>query len=345
MKVIECEGDFKEIGRKTGEELREEIRQMIRVHLSGYSKREEEWKKRLPVFIKTLKKYMPEVKEEMDGMAEGANLPEEEIYKINIPLYEDSLSLKQGCTNIGFKGGPQGNILGKNNDMGNPVTDENAYPYVLRIVKPNQGIPYLTLTFCGMLSTLDTMNAEGVTTGHSSVGSIYQKSDYFPVIRLWGYKILKESRNLKEYVNKFSSVPLRGKGYTFLAMDRDNMVAVEAPCPMVQVRHPNHENGINCVNYYQLPYLYEVDNRSVIGKENCLKRREHLENVLEEGGVYDIERMKSELKYHSTPGVCRHGGEHAPYTTFSMIGVPQENKLLYLEGYPCENNYEEVVLS
>ncbi|MCK5118767.1 MAG: hypothetical protein KAQ78_04245, partial [Candidatus Latescibacteria bacterium] len=97
MKIVEVSGDPRTIGRCTGEALLGEIRE----HLAfPYSVDRADWERRLPVFLSTLKRHLPDVLEEMEGTAEGANVPSEEIFRLNLPMVPDALNITEGCTNI-----------------------------------------------------------------------------------------------------------------------------------------------------------------------------------------------------------------------------------------------------
>jgi hypothetical protein len=54
--------------------------------------------------------------------------------------------------------------------------------------------------------------------------------------------------------------------------------------------------------------------------------------------------MKKMLRYHGNPSICRHGDEDGSYTEYSMIGLPQSGRVLFLDGNPCENEFAEVTI-
>ena len=67
MKIVEVSGDPCTVGRCTGEALREEIREHLEF---PYTVDRPAWEQRLPVFLATLKRYLPDVLEEIKGTAE-----------------------------------------------------------------------------------------------------------------------------------------------------------------------------------------------------------------------------------------------------------------------------------
>lgn len=343
MKLVEAAGDARTVGRITGEELSEEIRRLI--EMIEPDKRHADWERRWPTIRKALAAHVPLVLEEMEGTAEGADLPLETIFKINWPGYNTDLDLPGGCTNIAFSEGPDGPIWGKNNDGGAPG---EQLPPVARLIRRNDAIPQLNFTFCGMVATIDGMNAEGLAVGHSSVGSVFAQSDRHVPIRLWAYEGLMRCRTAEEFVRHMCSVPTRGKGYSSLAVDAHGvMCSLESPCPLTQVRWPDPgETYMNCSNYYQLAPLAEADRRQPEGKENAIARAEMLDGRFGGGaGGRDLAAMKSVLRYHGDPSICRHGGEDQSWTEYSMIGLCAERKALFLHGRPCEvEDYRHVQL-
>jgi len=341
MNIIEVSGNPGEVGRCTGEALREEIR----AHLEMFPPRSDlkSWQHRLPTFLATLRRYLPDVLEEIEGTAEGADVPLDDILRLNLPMYPNELSLAEECTNIAFADGPDGPIWGKNNDG---LAPEQQRPACGRLVRRDNGIPLLVFTFCGMVATTDGMNAEGLAVGHSSVGSIFQQSDQHVPIRLWAYEVMVHSRSTADFVRNMASLPTRGKGYSILCVDRHGVVcSIEAPCPLMQIRRPEPgRRHMNCVNYYQLPSLANADRRSEAGKRNAKARRGLLDQKLEEDIDFSLEDMKKLLRYHGSPSICRHGDKDGSHTEYSMIGLPQSCRVFCLSGYPCKNEFMEVTI-
>ncbi len=341
MKVIEVSGSPREIGALTGEALREEIRE----HLSRFPLNIDStvWGQRFPRFLETLKTHLPAVLAEIEGTASGADISLDAIFQLNLPMYANELVVDEGCTNIVFNDGSDGPLWGKNNDGLAKDTRRSA---CARVIHRNDAIPMISFTFCGMVATTDGMNAEGVAVGHSSVGSVFQQSDDFVPIRLWAYECLMQSRTTSEFVRRLSQLPTRGKGYSHVCVDANGaMCSIEAPCPMIQVRHPAPEaRHMNCVNYYQLPTLADADRRTESGKCNAKARQHFLEQSLSELSDYSLVDMKRILRHHGSPSICRHGGPDDSHTEYSMIGMVQPRRVLFVDENPCQNIYQEIQL-
>lgn len=346
MKVIECRGAPRDIGCQCGEALREEIAEHLElIPRRGVDKEDGRMKDALD----SLFRNAPAVLEEMAGLAEGANVSIAEIHRINVPINVEELSAKESasgpstCSNVAFVGGPDGPILGKNND-GTGI----RRPVYAKKVLPVQGIPHVAFPFAGWVGTASGMNAEGLSIGSSSVGSVLQRSNRHVPLRFWSYLAMQRCRTVGEYVEAMTERPLRGKGFSLLAVDRDGTaVSLEAPSPLVQVRRAEGRAMMNCVNCFQLPALAGLDRRTPEGKAHALARIRLFERECKRGGVFDLDRMKALLRHHGgshgSPSVCRHGQEQdAAETEYSYICLPDRGEVLYLEGFPCENEYVRI---
>jgi hypothetical protein len=343
MKLIEASGDARTIGQITGEALREEIREFAA--LINLDARHSDWEERWPATRAAMQRHIPLVLEEMEGTAEGANLPLDTILKLNVPGYARDLDPPQECTNIAFSEGPDGPIWGKNNDGEEPGKQK---PPVARVVRRDDGIPQINWTFCGMLATIDGFNAEGVAVGHSSVGSQFAQSKHHVPIRLWAYEGLFRCRTGEEFARHMCALPTFGKGYSSLMVDAEGfMCSLESPCPLTQVRWPQPgATYMNCSNYYQLDQISDADWRKPEGKQNAIARARMLDDRFKgDSGGRDLEAMKQVLRHHGDPSICRHGGEDQSWTEFSMIGLCAERKALFLHDLPCTGGeYTEIQL-
>lgn len=341
MKIVEASGSPREIGYLTGEALREEIREHLALfppNIDGAV-----WAQRFPRFLEALKTYLPAVLAEIEGTAAGADISLDTIFQLNLPMYANELVVDEGCTNIVFKDGKDGPIWGKNNDG---HSKDERRPACARVIHRDDAIPTVVFTFCGMVATTDGMNAEGVAVGHSSVGSVFQQSDDFVPIRLWAYECLMQSRTTSEFVRRLSRLPTRGKGYSHVCVDAEGvMCSIEAPCPTMQVRKPAQDTWhMNCVNCYQLPTLVDADRRTESGKCNAKARQRFLEQSLSKLSDYSLMDMKGILRHHGQPSICRHGGIDDSDTEYSMIGIPQSRRVLFVDGNPCQDTFQEIQL-
>ncbi len=348
MKVFECRGSHRDIGRTIGEVLREEIRS----HIDDFLPPENEAPDRkIDKFKESLVRSLPQVLEQFGGMAEASGVSERRILELNCPVGIANPDLEQECSNVVFADGPDGPLWGKNNEGDSPpntgpvIDGKGRRPVSLMKIYPDDGIPAICLTFCGWLSGGDMMNAEGVAVGHSSVGTNFQQNLSHAPLLQWLYSGMFQYKSAEDLARHVTSAPLRGKGFTQATVDRaGNILSAELACPLAQIRRPaDGKVAMNCVNHYQLPCLKDMvlKQRDRKGLAYSHGRQKYLEAAVEDGDR-SIEHMKKILRRHGDISICRHGGKDLSYTEYSMIAVAKEARFLFVDGYPCEEEYVEV---
>lgn len=349
MKVIEARGTHRAIGQAIGEALRDEIR----CHLEGFVlSTPAELGGATATFRGVLGAYLPKVLEQFDGMAEGAGLPAERILALNLPVgVGASMFASPGCTNIAFAAGPDGPLWGKNNDghfpaeVSAPRPGQGQRPRAVLKLYPPDGIPALCITFCGWLSGGDMVNAEGLAVGHSSVGSRFRQSALQVPALQWLYWILFRSKDTRSFQKNVTMLPLQGKGFSLVAVDRHGVVCgVEMACPLVQLRQPGADDrALHCVNHYELPELVDMHRRTAAGLANSVARSRLLKAECD-AGDRSLGHLQRILRRHGEPAICRHGGADQAWTEFSVIGLPNRPALMVADGPPCTRDYAIVSL-
>jgi len=348
MKVFECRGSHRDIGQTIGDVLREEIR----AHIDGFLPPENEAPDRkIEKFKESLIRFLPQVMEQFEGIAEASSVSERRILELNLPVGIVEPDLEQECSNVVFADGPDGPLWGKNNEGGFPsntgsvIDGEGRRPVSVMKIYPDDGIPAICLTFCGWLSGGDMMNAEGVSAGHSSVGTKFQQSLSNAPLLQWLYSGMFQYKSAEDLARHVTSAALRGKGFTQVTVDKAGSIfSAELACPLAQIRRPaDGDLGMNCVNHYQLPSLKDMvlKQREEKGLAYSRGRQKYLEAAVKDGDR-SIEHMKKILRHHGDISICRHGGKDLSYTEYSMIGIAKEAKFLFVDGYPCEEEYVEV---
>ena len=343
MDMITVHGSSRDIGRAHGEQFRESIQHTLEV-LPLKGERYDIWRPLMQSDIDIIKQYLPEIREELEGLAEGADISLETVYWLNTPplMYDDTRldnqGPTQGCTNIAVNG-PDGPLLGKNNDGSGPT--QQLDPIVI-VSYPDKGMPMVRFGGAGMLGG-DAFNAEGLATGGSSTGSAFQQSASYVPIRLWHYEGSKHCKTTREYVDWMKKIPLRGKGQSSICIDKTGVLcSLEAPCPLLQIRTPKeNDNAINCVNYFQLPQLKDADRRHPEMKQEAQQRAAFLGKMAEDSDKLDLNFMIDILNRHKPHATCQHIGRNLLHTEYSFIAKCAEVKFLYLKGHPCENSYKE----
>jgi hypothetical protein len=339
IKYIECSGTSRKMGRQYGEGAREEILQALSgaAHKDFLSKIEN-CAERIGAIKKNLELCLPEVSEEIKGIAEGCGASVEQILLLN---HVDTISDEwvQACTPVGLVSDKDGIIVAKNND--GSQDQRMQYPFVVRKSIPEKGIPMLQCTYAGWLSGLDAINAEGLANTHGSVGSVFDKSGDRVDIRLATYHLMRNCSKVKEFCAKLSEMSLTGKGFNIIAGDaKRKSVIVEAAVPLIACRAFG-QKFFYTTNHFISNALENADMRSPEGKVISTYRLGYLDWVAKTNPPESLDDVKNILSSHEPWAPCRHGGAHVSETYWSQICLPEKRKMFVSHGAPCEVEYSE----
>ena len=331
--IVECHGRPRERGRQYGEATREGLRH----NLANWAERKGT-PEELAFFGATqdfLARRAPDLLEEMEGLAQGCGQPIEDILWLNHVATFGPDWLGE-CTSMAVADGPDGPVLGKNNDGGGV----RRHAYVVRTTRPDKGLPMIQVTHAGSLSGLDAMNAEGLVNSHNSVGSRFDRSGERLDVRLRCYQLMAECRTTRDFIEAMTrDVALTGKGFNIVAVDRAGETAViEAAVPLIAWRDLGAP-FVYATNHYMTPALKDHDGRSPEGKRISTYRVGYLEWVAATNRPSSADDIRGILSSHEPWAPCRHGGPHLSETEWSLVALPRERKLLFADGHPCETGY------
>lgn len=336
LRYIECNGTSRQMGRQYGEAAREEIRQDIALRSKYW--RNEKLNEIAEKINRVIQRFIPDVLEELEGIAEGADV---NLSQVLLSNHVDTFGDDDRCTPVMLRESPEGVIVAKNND--GPAHEKN--PFVIRKCTPDNGIPFIHVTYAGWLCGMDAMNAAGLANTHGSVGSKFDKSGDRLDIRLYTYHLLRSCRSTAEFVAKLAgNIPLTGKGFSIAVGDKDGgTVMLDAAVPFVAVRDGNRQFCYS-TNLYMSPGMENADMRPPEKRHVCVFRNGYLRWVESECPPRNINDVKKILSSHEPWAPCRHGGVHGSVTLWSMINLPQSGKVLLATGNPCCNEYKEYSL-
>lgn len=333
LPFVECVGDPRTMGRHYGEQAREGILANREWWQTG--RRAAEGRGRLALYHEFLRSRIPAVYDELLGIAEGSGVPADEILLFN---QCDSGTHPVGCTSMAVVTVTDGTLVAKNND--GCIGDAGSF--VVRRSRPAEGLPMVQVTYAGWLSGLDAMNAEGLSTVHSSVGSVFPRP--FPAvdIRLWAYHVLRRCGTTAEFLAAMGETPLTGKGFNIVVGDSSaDTCAIEAAVPILAVR-ARGEEFVFTTNHFTTSELADADRRTPEGKEISVYRLGYLKWVRAQCQPQHVPGLQALLRSHDPWGVCRHGGAHQSRTLWSMIAKCEAREVLVCDGYPCEGQFTAI---
>ena len=332
MKVIECSGSPRAMGRQYGEGAREEILFEIE-HLGKTFQTAAlvSWYARAERMLSTC---LPDLGEELHGIAEAAGVDHRLLLAMNFVDTFDNLTDR--CTPLLLHESPEGMIVAKNNDAG---VHENC-KFVTLIRRPDHGFPTVTVTYAGWLSGLDSMNSEGLVNMHGSVGSKFDRSGDRVDIRLVVMHAMQYCRTAAEFLEKLQSFPLTGKGFSIAVGDRTgHSFFLDAAVPKLVKRSENVPFAYS-TNLYYAPEVEFADMRAPDYRPFCVERSRYIAKQKVPHDLTGIKRMLSDHSCCYAP--CRHGGEAHSLTKWSLIALPGKGEIYLADGLPCMIPYEKI---
>ena len=332
MKQIECTGSPRQMGQQYGEGAREEIRYEVE-HLGRefVTPKLDDFYARA---MRVLGEYLPDIKEELLGVAEAAGVDPRILTGMNFVDTFDNRTDR--CTPLLLHDSPDGMIVAKNNDAG----EKEKCVFTTLIRKPDHGIPTITVTYAGWLSGLDSMNAEGLANMHGSVGSKFERSGDRVDIRLVTMYAMLHSRTAAEFLETLGRFPLTGKGFSIGVGDRTGeSFFIDAAVPKLVKRSENVPFAFS-TNLYMAPEVEFADMRDPSYRPFCVKRYNYLANHKQPETLDDIKALLSDHSDHHAP--CRHAVATPSLTKWSMIALPNKGEVLVADGFPCENPYKTI---
>ena len=332
MKTIECCGSPRVMGRQYGEEAREEI--LFEMDCLGRTFQRpglELWYARAERVLGT---YLPELREELHGIAEGAGADHKLLLAMNfVDTFDDRTDR---CTPLLLHDSPDGMIVAKNNDAG--ADEKNKFITLIR--RPDHGIPTVTVTYAGWLSGLDSMNGEGLANTHGSVGSKFERGGDRVDIRLAVMHSMQYCRTSAEFLEKLQSFSLTGKGFSIAVGDRTgHSFFLDAAVPKLVKRSENVPFAWS-TNLYSAPEVEFADMRAPDSRPCCVERSRYIAKQKVPHDLAGIKRLLSDHSCCYAP--CRHGGEAQALTKWSLIALPEKGECYLADGLPCKEPYEKI---
>jgi len=336
--LMELEGPAYERGLEHGRQVPELVEKAV-ASWGDMSKADPDEIERLLRKLETnTTRVHPEALDEMRGIAEGSDVPYDDILKLNLceALWNDTTGW---CTNVSFLNGSVGPILGKNSDL---WEGDDEFHIVQRI-KPGEGYTVLRCAFAGYIGAACGINEAGLAYGGSSVkvkpGSGHPDGVAVEVIV---DKLLQHCATVQEGIQMAASMRCASQGANLTLVDSEGHGAVIEKAPSAQtLRWPADNVTFHTNHFVALSAPEELQEGD--WRPNSLKRFANLEGLTQ-----SVERtpegMMQILRDHAEEGqICQHGDAEL-YTMVSHILMPRERRILVAEGYPCQNEYHEFKL-
>ncbi|GEN75873.1 C45 family autoproteolytic acyltransferase/hydolase [Chryseobacterium hagamense] len=203
-----------------------------------------------------------------------------------------------GCTSLAVwnENTEDGNLLiGRNFDF--YVGDDFAKNKLIELVEPEEGIPYLSVSWPGMIGVVSGMNKEGITVTINAGRSKIPLTAKTP-ISLVTREILQYAKTIDEAIAiaKKRKVFVSESIMVGSANDK-NAVIIEVSPDNFGVYKVENTNKVFCTNHFQSEaYKNDRRNRKQIAESHSEYRYEKLQELLQENKKLNPEKMAAILR-------------------------------------------------
>lgn len=342
--IIEVKGGPHEMGQQQGEAARPQILRALTRYREILPKAIKltwedgilEARKFLPYAEQTF----PQFVEEIRGIAEGANVPFQEVWTLN--CYEGLPESRQqvwGCTSIAVRDDHtgDGHVLLAHNEDWNSVDKDNVY---LVHSEPNEGPPFVGMTYGPILVNIG-LNAEGIGI---AIDSVYPTDGGVGVPRILCSRAVLNACTIGEAIR--ACVPKRrAGGYGYLLADPNGeLYCVETSATTHDILY-GEEGWLVHTNHYLTAKMRALEEPGTYASSNVrLNRARRL--VRAQLGQVTVHGLQTVLRDHVDypDSICVHEDPADPLhdreqTLVSLVMDLTERVMWAAPGPPCQGEY------
>ncbi len=335
--AIEVHGDGYDRGYEHGSRLKDYIQPYFEKTLANL--------KTIPnrdSLLKESQAYMqktyPALLEEMRGIAEGAEMPYEDIFLLNhIKLIA---RIRAGCSNLGLADSGLGPVLIGTVDGNTPVTG----PMFIQKLYPKQGHSILASVIPGTIWVEKAVNELGVALGNSSVVADDFRIDGLPLHALFRETLLHSS-SAAEAAKFLLTHHQNASSCVIIVVDAGGGLARIEKTPTKTIVSRTNQKYASAANAF-----LETETKALAVKtpEKDYERRGRYAALDQYGAKLfpagTLEEMRECLRHHGVPAsICRHGNADLSLTRESYIIQAGENvQGMYVgeRGFACQTKID-----
>lgn len=338
--VLEVRGTYREVGWQIGTQMRQALHRLVqRIRNkvpAGLTY--EDFIRQGQVFLAYSRGAYPQYVEELEGIAEGAELPLEELFLGMCEELWDPLLWRRGCTDFAARGRATvdgSTLLAHTNDMP-PDFEEDL---VILKVQAGDEPEFLAVSDAG-LGISAGFNAAGIALTGNEVSA----RDLRPgVPRLLIVRAILAARYLGEAMDA-CLLPQRASNYNNIIADPwGEVYSVEGSATDYEALYID-EDIFAHTNHYLSPAMRHLEaDRNGLGG-SIIRYHRAMRLLRENFGSLSPERFQVLLADHANYplSICKHGIETV--TVFSIIIDVGRRRAWIGRGRPCETVYTEHAL-
>lgn len=284
-----------------------------------------------------LARFAPELLEELEGVAEAAELDHDTLLTFSLTIPFDPAAVPApSCTVLAVL--PERTvdgrlIVGRNFDFFHDESEEGATTY-----RTYPRGAYASLGNCDTwVGREDGLNEAGlfVAQAHMFMRGLQPGLAFWFIVRL----LLDRCASVREALELIRQVP-HAASWTYLLADASGQaVVVEPTVEGIALRYP--QDGLLLLTNHAL--CPEWAGRESFVPPDSHPRYDRLQMLLGGGRLVDVDMVRAALRDHQGL-VCSHGAHFRRKfgTLWSVLGRPGERQLEIAAGHPCQEDYQTV---
>lgn len=337
LRVLELEGTAYNRGFMHGEALKEEIKQIISQWINftemKHQLKIEEMKKdflQSTTYLQSIKKWTPELLNEIQGIADGAGIDFEMMYLLQISEEFENYIPKYNLYSIAFK---CTSIAVDQTDTSPTIIAQNmepphffqGFPTLLHIKHDNNDLESYIFTFPGFIG-LNGLNNKAVGVVVNGLPDYYPRNHGLPVSFIVRGILEKTTLNdAKDFIYNIE----HAKAQNYIVGSREDAICFECDSENIYIFEPKDHHKIT---YHTNHYLVADYESKYCSRLATLK--EELENRNFNIDFEDIVTILSSGRYNAGRPICH-------YNTYgcTVMSLTEEPELHISPGRPDKNQF------
>ena len=345
--LIQVAGTHREMGQQIGESCREVVQHSIenarKLLNEAYKELELTWEGahiQARKYLPFAQERYPQYVDEMQGIAEGANVSFDEIMVLNAmeAVTMDALHLTR-CTSMAVNDErtADGHVLAAHNE--DWVPDDENDVFVIH-AKPNDEPPYLAMTYGGLIANVG-FNAYGIA---QLIDSVYPNDSRIGIPRLAVSRAVLAAKTPSDAINR-TLIPHRAAGYNHLiAHESGEIYNVEVSARRFSIIY-NKDGYVVHTNNYLSANMQEIENEPEELTSSRIRYFRAL-RLLNQSKNHTIKSLQTIQRDHVNypNSICKHdfgeGNLLDREKTINALVIDLTAREMHIAwGNPCTNAY------
>lgn len=345
--IIQVSGSHRKMGQQIGESRRENVRRSLenarRMLKEAYHELELSWEGALIQARKYLpfaQERYPQYVDEMQGIAEGADVPFDEVVVLTVmeAVTSDALHLTR-CTSMAVSDErtADGHVLGAHNEDWIPDDEEDVFVIQAR---PKDEPPYLAMTYGGLIPNIG-FNAYGIA---QFIDSVYPNDSRIGIPRLVVARAVLAAKTPGGAIHR-ALIQHRAAGYNHLIVHESGEIySLEVSARRFAIIY-NKDGYVVHTNNYLSANMQEIENdpEELISSRIRYFRALRLLNQSQSHTIKSLQNIQRDhVNYPNS--ICKHdfdeGNTLDREKTINALVVDLTAREMHIAwGNPCKNSY------